>query len=169
MNKKTLERTLDAALAHHKAGQHADADRLYAQIRRTAPRLFDGWFLAGALAVQSDRPAEAVPLLLRALQIEPASSRTRLFLGMALADTGRFAEAEKPLRAGLQKHPDYPDAWENLAKTLAELGRPAEAEECQKRANSFRPNRPASDQILPNETEFDRLSNALRASGSAGF
>ena len=167
MNKKTLERTLDAALSHHRAGQHADADRLYAQIRRAAPRLFDGWFLAGALAVQSDRPAEAVPLLLRALQIEPASSKTRLFLGMALADTGRFAEAEKPLRAGLQKHPDYPEAWENLAKTLVELGRPAEAAECELRVNTLRPSGLDSVNDVSNGTEFERLRNTLRTAGSA--
>ena len=103
---------------------------LYARVRQAAPRLFDGWFLAGALALHSDRPAEALPLLSRALQIEPTSSKCRLFLGMALADVGRFSDAEKHLRAGLNKHPGHPEAWENLAKCLTELGRHAEADEC---------------------------------------
>jgi predicted Zn-dependent protease len=126
MNKKTLTRTLDTALDHHKAGRHAEAEMLYARVRQAAPRLFDGWFLAGALALHSDRQADALPLLTRALQIEPTSSKCRLFLGMALADVGRFEEAEKHLRAGLQKHPDHPEAWDNLAKCLTELGRHGE-------------------------------------------
>lgn len=139
MNKKTLGRLLDTALVHHKAGRHAEADVLYAQVREAAPRLFDGWFLSGALAIHADRPADAVPLLTRALQIESGSSKARLFLGMALADLGRYAEAEKPLRAALQKHPDHPEAWENLANCLMELGRPTEADECQRRVSALRP------------------------------
>ena len=139
MNKKTLDRTLDTAVAHHKAGEHADAARLYAQVCRAAPRLFDGWYLSGTLALHRDQPAEAVPLLTRALQLDAKSSKCRLFLGMALADCGRYAEAEKPLRSALEKHPDQPEAWENLAKTLTELGRASEAEECLRQVELHRP------------------------------
>jgi predicted Zn-dependent protease len=169
MNKRTLERTLDTALTYHKAGQHTEAAKLYAQVCRAAPRLFDGWYLAGTLAVQSDRPADAVPLLLRALQIEPTSSKCRLFLGMALADTGRFSEAEKPLRAGLQKHPDHPAAWENLAKALTELGRSDEAEECWQRVRSLQPLRLDFGEKPSIDTELGRLTEALRGSGGAGY
>jgi predicted Zn-dependent protease len=133
MNKKAIGRTLDAALALHKAHQHAEAAPLYAQVCQAAPKLFDGWFLAGTLALHDDRPADAVPLLTRAMRIDPTSSKCRLFLGMALADSGNFADAEKPLRAGLEKYPDHPAAWANLAKTLTELGRPSEAAECRER------------------------------------
>jgi tetratricopeptide (TPR) repeat protein len=143
MNKKTLGRLLDTALAHHKAGRHAEAALLYGQVREAAPRLFDGWYLAGALAIHADLPKDAVPLLTRALQIEPGSSKCRLFLGMALADLGRYAEAEKLLRSALQKHPDHPEAWANLAKVLVELGRPVEADECLRRVSALRPSRAA--------------------------
>lgn len=141
MNKKTLQRTLDAAVTAHKSGQHAEAERLYAQVRQGAPRLFDGWYLSGVLAVHEDRPADAVPFLTQALQLDKSSAETRLFLGMALADLGRFAEAVKPLRAALEKLPDHPEAWENLANSLAATGRPSEANECLRRVLAMQPHR----------------------------
>lgn len=141
MNKKTLLRTLDAAVTAHKSGQHQEAERLYAQVREGAPRLFDGWYLSGVLAVHADRPADAVPFLLHALQLDKSSAETRLFLGMALADLERYAEAVKPLRSALEKLPDHPAAWENLAKSLAATGRPAEADECLRRVLAMQPHR----------------------------
>lgn len=141
MNKKTLQRTLDAAVTAHKSGQHQEAERLYALVREGAPRLFDGWYLSGVLAVHADRPADAVPFLTHALQIDKSSAETRLFLGMALADLQRYAEAVKPLRSALEKLPDHPAAWENLAKSLAATGRSAEADECLRRVLAMQPDR----------------------------
>lgn len=141
MNKKTLQRLLDAAVTAHKTGQHQEAERLYAQVRQGAPRLFDGWYLSGVLAVHGDRPADAVPFLTQALQLDKNSAETRLFLGMALADLGRYAEAVKPLRSALEKLPDHPAAWENLAKSLAATGRSSEADECLRRVLAMQPDR----------------------------
>ena len=130
MNRKTLHRTLDSALEHHRSGRFEEAAGLYSQVCRSAPQLFDGWYLAGTLAVHRDRPEEAVPLLNRALRLSPGSAKCKLFLGMALADLGRFAEAERPLRDALTKHPNYPDAWENLNKTLRALDGSQAADSC---------------------------------------
>ena len=141
MNKKTLQRTLHAAVTAHKSGQHQEAERLYAQVREGAPRLFDGWYLSGVLAVHTDRPAEAVPFLIHALQLDKTSAETRLFLGMALADLGRYAEAVKPLRSALDKLPEHPAAWENLAKSLAATGRASEADECLRQVLAMQPHR----------------------------
>lgn len=141
MNRKTLTRMLDAALTHHKAGEHDQAARLYAQVCAELPKLYDGWYLAGALAFQTGRLEDAVTMLARALRLSPGASQCQLFLGMALADLGRFAEAEKPLRAGLAKHPAYPEAWENLADTLCALDRPAESAGCLRRVLALQPDR----------------------------
>lgn len=128
-----LERTLNTALALHKAGKSDEAACLYAQVRRAVPTLFDGWFLAGALAFQVGRLDDAVTLLTRAERLSPDSAECQLFLGMALADLGRYAEAELPLRTALAKHPSFPEAWENLAKAMFSLGRPTEATVCLRR------------------------------------
>jgi|GEM_PF-3162792 Putative Zn-dependent protease, contains TPR repeats len=143
MNRRKLQNTLDAALASHRAGQIEEAARLYAQVCHAAPRLFDGWYLAGALAFQrGGHLEEAIDYLTRALRLQPASVDCKLFLGMALADAGRYEEAEKPLRAALAKHKGFPEAWENLANVLCALGRPAaEAIECLRRSLALEPGR----------------------------
>jgi tetratricopeptide (TPR) repeat protein len=141
MNRKHLERNLQAAVDHQRAGRHDEAEALYAQCREAFPKVFDVWYLSGTLAVHRDQPEAAIPLLQRALRLSPSSSQCKLFLGMALADTGRFAEAEKPLRAALEKHPNYPEAWENLADCLCALDRVPEAVECLRRVLAQRPDR----------------------------
>jgi tetratricopeptide (TPR) repeat protein len=142
MNSKKLQRSLEAAVALQNAGQFDEAERYYAQVRRSAPKLFDGWYLSGTLAFQrGGHLEEAVDYLTRALRLSAGSSRCKLFLGMALADLGRYAEAEKPLRSALEKHPNHPEAWENLADTLSALGRPTEAADCLRRVLADQPDR----------------------------
>ncbi len=60
---------------------------------------------------------------------------------MAFADVGRFEEAVKFLRAGLEKHPGYADGWENLAIALAGLNRLVEAAECLRQVLALQPAR----------------------------
>jgi len=149
MNHRKLQRTLDTALALHQRGELAEAAKLYELACRTAPKVFDGWHLAGALAFQQGRTAEAVELLSTARRLDPASAPCKLFLGMALADLGRFEEAEKPLRSALEKLPAHPEAWLNLFRTLRALGRPAgDAINCLRRAIELEPNRATTHEQL---------------------
>jgi tetratricopeptide (TPR) repeat protein len=144
MNHKQLERTLNEACRLHRAGQLAEAVALYAQARRAAPMVYDCWYLAGTLELHRDCPAEAIPLLTRALQLArggPAAAQCRLFLGMAYADAGRPAEAVAPLRAALAKHPGYDEAWEALAGALLALGRQEEAADCLQGLLDLKPGR----------------------------
>lgn len=160
MNHKTLERTLNQALAHHRAGQLQDAARLYAQVRRSAPTVYDGWYLSGTNALHRDEPAEAIPFLTRALQLARSGGETsqcRLFLGVAYADAGRAAEAVPLLRSALVKHPGYDEAWETLAQALLVLGRRAEAAECLRGLLALKPLR---DDIRDRLAEIEQLETA---------
>lgn len=141
MNRKQLQRTLEAAIEHHKAGRHSEAEGLYRQACQSAPKVFDPWYLAGTLALHVGRLDDAVTLLTRALRIDPRAANAKLFLGMALADLRRYAEAEKPLRSALEKLPNYTDAWDNLATTLEALGRPAEAVDCLQKVLARQPDK----------------------------
>ena len=108
MNHKQIIKTLEDALALHKSFQHDEAERLYARVRAAAPKNFDAWFLSGAMAFQRGGHLEqAVDLLQRARKIQPISVECRLFLGMALADSSRFAEAEPHLVWVLKKLPAH--------------------------------------------------------------
>lgn len=133
MNHKTLEKTLTAALTHQRAGELDAAAKLYLQVRRSAPNVYDGWYLSGTNAIHRDQPTEAIPYLTRAMQLARGgreASQCRLFLGIAYADTGRSADAVPLLRAALGKHPEYEEAWEALTQALIVLDRPMEAADC---------------------------------------
>ena len=117
MNQKQRTNLLEEALALHRALQHDDAERIYSRVRAGYPRDFDAWFLSGAMAFQRGGHLEkAVELLEKARKIKPDSTECRMFLGMALADLGRFAEAEPHLSRALKKAPHQAEAWENLAR-----------------------------------------------------
>lgn len=133
---------LEAAIEHQKAGRHHEAETLYAEVRRDKPKLYDGWYLSGTLAFQRGGHLEkAVEYLSRARQLDRQAVECSLFLGMALADLARFAEAVKPLQAALKKFPAKAEAWENLAKSLEALSRTAEAIEAWEHALALRPER----------------------------
>jgi protein O-GlcNAc transferase len=149
MNQKQILKTLEEALALHKSFQHDEAERLYARVRAASPKNFDAFFLSGAMAFQRGGHLEqAVDLLQRARKLQPLSVECRLFLGMALADSARFAEAEPHLVWVLKKLPAQPEAWENLALCQRALGQPLEAIESLKTMISHQPANPAAHELL---------------------
>jgi protein O-GlcNAc transferase len=128
MNARQINARLEEALALHKSLQHDEAERLYAEVRKKAPKNFDAWFLSGAMAFQrGDHLDQAIHLLTRARKLQPLSVECRLFLGMALADADRCAEAEPHLSWVLKRIPPQAEALENLAKCQRALGRPRDA------------------------------------------
>ncbi|MFM8363629.1 MAG: tetratricopeptide repeat protein [Verrucomicrobiota bacterium] len=149
MNQKQITRTLEEALALHKSFQHDEAERLYARVRAASPKTFDAWFLSGAMAFQrGSHLDQAIDLLQRARKLQPLSVECRLFLGMALADANRFAEAEPHLSWVLKKIPAQPEAWENLARSQQGLGKPLEAIESLKNMIAHQPTNPAAHEFL---------------------
>ncbi len=140
---------LGEALALHKELRHDEAERLYSQIRSAAPKNFDGWFLSGAMAFQRGGHLEqAVELLERARRLDATSAPCRLFLGMALADLGRFAEAEPHLTRALKKAPHQAEAWENLSRCQRAMGHAEEAMASLEKFVSLQPANPAAHEQL---------------------
>lgn len=128
MNHKQRTNLLEEALALHKSHQHDEAERIYARVRRECPRDFDAWYLSGAMAFQrGGHLEESVELLKQARKLNAESIECRMFLGMALADLGRFAEAEPHLVRTLKKSPHMAEVWENLARCQRAMGLPLEA------------------------------------------
>jgi predicted O-linked N-acetylglucosamine transferase (SPINDLY family) len=128
MNNKQRINLLEEALALHKGLQHDEAERIYARVRAECPRDFDAWFLSGAMAFQRGGHLEkAAELLEKARKLKPDSIECRMFLGMALADLGRFQEAEPHLSRALKKAPHQAEAWENLSRCQWAAGHAAEA------------------------------------------
>lgn len=149
MNHKERTNLLEKALQLHKANNHDEADKIYAKVRKACPRDFDAWFLSGAMAFQrGDHLEQAVELLKTARQLNPSSIECRMFLGMALADIGRYMDATSHLEAAVKKFPRQTEVWKNLAKCKHSTGHLSGAREALEKFTELEPNNPASHEML---------------------
>lgn len=149
MNTKQRINLLEEALSLHKTHQHDEAERIYAQVRRECPKDFDAWYLSGAMAFQrGGHLEEAVELLQQARKLNAESVECRMFLGMALADLGRHAEAEPHLVRAVKKAPHRPEVWENLANCQRAIGLPREAMESLKKFTDLQPQNANAHELL---------------------
>ena len=143
-----LQRLLQDALAHHRAGRLAEADVLYAQVLKAAPLNFDAVQLAGVVALQQGRHPTALTLLTRALKLKPRSDVCLMRLGITLNALGRFAEAEQRLRASLALTPSLGETWYHLAGALRGLGRATDAIAAYEQALQLKPDYPEAHDHL---------------------
>jgi len=161
MNHKQRTNLLEEALSLHQANQHDEAERIYAKVRRECPKDFDAWYLSGAMAFQrGGHLEEAIELLQRARKLNADSIECRMFLGMALADLGRHAEAEPHLVRALKKSPHMVEMWENLARCQRAMGLPHEALESLGKFAQIQPSNATAHELLG---EFAAVVNGFAA------
>lgn len=123
------------------------------------------YYLGTLALLDKDGPRfdEAIVELQRELALYPEDEPTQLYLGMALVESKRFAEALPPLAAlGRSEHPSV-EALHFLGRCLIGLDRPAEAVEPLRRARSLADSEKADDwQVARIEYQ---LAQALRRQG----
>lgn len=134
-----LQRLLQDAVTHHRAGRLNEAAAIYTRLRAVAPRNFDVVHLSGVVALQQGRIPEAIDWLQKACQLSPQSHVCRMRLGLALMGAGRAKEAEPHFRETLRVQPDFVEGWDNLAYCLKAQDRLKEAVECHERATTLNP------------------------------
>ena len=105
-------RAVDAAIARRDFSNKTIA--LAASVARRAPGIAKARFVYGSLLLQGGRPAEAIPELAAAVQLDPARVPGRVNLGNAYLSVGRRAEAEAQYRAALSAEPGNPAVLERL-------------------------------------------------------
>ncbi len=96
----------------------------------------------GVALVGLGRPAEAEPLLRRALAIRPDYPEAQSALGAVLAGGGRVDDALPLFARAVALEPRYADAWANYAEALATKGRLKEAAAAFRRAIELEPGNP---------------------------
>jgi predicted O-linked N-acetylglucosamine transferase (SPINDLY family) len=94
-----------------------------------APASVDARYLLGSSLLDLGHPGEALSHLDRATKLQPGLARAWRDAGRALAGTGRLAEAEALLRAGIEQHPRDPDLHHHLGNVLSLMRRPWDAAE----------------------------------------
>lgn len=86
--------------------------------------------------MQLNRSGEAVPLIQKALKIDPNVPRAHLDLGILYADAGRRDEALRELKTAVRLSPSDPNPHWRLARLYQAMGNKAEANaEFQKTSN----------------------------------
>jgi protein O-GlcNAc transferase len=120
------EQTLAAAVAHHRAGRLADAERLYRAVCDNDPNNARAFHLWGVAAHQLGRP-DAASLVGRAVALDPALAEAHNDRGVILAANGSFADAIPCFERAVALNPGYSEARNNLGRALQSLGRFDEA------------------------------------------
>src|SRR6185436_5804458 len=106
-------------VAQGKTGEAMDAYRRAIEIDT-----FDAWSMnnLGLLLFETNRADEALPLLVKAVELRHGVPSFHNNLGMVLEHTGRFKAAAAAYKAALTVDPGYDKATRNLARVEAVQG-----------------------------------------------
>ena len=114
--------SLEAGLAHHRAGRLPQAEAVYRQILATQPDHADAVFLLGVAALQTGDPARALHLIIRAVKLQPRNSAYHSNMAVALRALGRRGEAIASYREALLHQPGNLETDIELELLLGECG-----------------------------------------------
>ena len=88
-----LADALNAALAHHHAGRHHDAEILFRQVLDEKPDIPDAWLLLGLTLSAQNKLDDAIAAYRRAIGYAPQSAAARVNLAEALMQTGNVSRS----------------------------------------------------------------------------
>jgi tetratricopeptide (TPR) repeat protein len=120
--------SLEAGLAHHRAGRLPQAEAIYRQILASQPDHADAVFLLGVAALQTGHPDRALDLFSRAVRLQPRNSAYHSNMAVALRALGRRGEAIASYREALLHQPGNLETHIQLGLLLGECGEVASEE-----------------------------------------
>jgi tetratricopeptide (TPR) repeat protein len=117
-----LDNLMQQALDHHHKGRLADAERLYRRILQQQPNHASAMHHLGVVAQQSGHLHDAVELMRRSIELDPATVAYRKNLAQALRSAMRFSDARDVLAEILASSPDDPFVRHEYGLILDKLG-----------------------------------------------
>jgi predicted O-linked N-acetylglucosamine transferase (SPINDLY family) len=131
--------SFDDALRLHRQGRIEEAERAYLQILAAQPGHPGGLHLLGVIRQQQGRHEEALELIGRAIEVNPAKAVYRNNYGAALLSLKRLSEAAESFQRALAICPHYPDALANLGMVQTMREEEAAAETSLRQALQIQP------------------------------
>jgi predicted O-linked N-acetylglucosamine transferase (SPINDLY family) len=119
--------SLQAAMAHHKAGRLTEAAKAYNRLLQQMPGNFGCIYSLAMIYAQQGNFDAAADMFGRAAQIRPDLLDVHYNLAVALSMAGRIADAALSYEKVLKIDPRHANARNNYAITLLQGGRPADA------------------------------------------
>ncbi|OWY38795.1 hypothetical protein CEK28_11950 [Xenophilus sp. AP218F] len=144
------------AQQQHARGEWDAAESAYRGFLNLPERAAEARHWLGFLLLQRDRPAEALPLLIEAVERDGSHPEWHFNLGLAHARLEQAAAAAAALTVAVERSPRQYYYWTNLAAQLTALRRYADAERACRQALAL-------DEDCPDGHYL--LSAALRAQG----
>ena len=151
-----IDRLLESATEHHRAGNLPEARRLYAQFLAANPTHDLALFRSGLLDLQDRRLDASLGSLQKAALAVPGNARYQFGLGQVLDALQRWDEAADAYRHALANDPASHEAHVALGMALQQGGRPAQAAAAYRAALALR----AEDPVT-----LSNLGAALREAG----
>ena len=134
----TLEALRARGISFHRAGQYAEAERIYADVLRQNPRDLGTLLLQSAALRTLGRSEEALAHTRAALALQPTAEAYRQ-QGMALRDIGRSSEAVASFDQAIALEPSSVEAHTSRGILLQQMRRTEEALASFDRALALRP------------------------------
>ena len=158
---------LETATERHRAGDLAEARRLYAEVLRAEPAHDLALFRLGLVELQEGRHEAAATLIRAAADRVPGNARYQLGLAQALQSLERWTDAAAALRRALDLDPDSFDARLELGVALQRGGDPAAAVAAYRAALMRKPEDPRAlgnlGAVLREMGELDEAARLLDA------
>jgi tetratricopeptide (TPR) repeat protein len=149
----STQNTLKKALALHQAGRLGEAEALYVEILKVAPREANAHNLLGVILRDRNQFDSAIRSISQALELRPTDSAYYNNLGTCYLHKKEFIAADALFRHATGLNPDNADAWSNLGAALRKLLRLDEAIQALLKAINLAP-----EALLPRCT----LANVLQ-------
>ncbi len=135
----STDQLLASAINQHRAGQLAEAERIYREILAAEPQHADALHLLGVIAHQRDQHEAAVDLIGRAIACGAPLAQHHFNLGLALAALGRADEAAAQFGRAIALKSDYAEAHASLGDAYRAQGLLDQALASYQRAEALRP------------------------------
>ena len=129
----------EQAIAAHRAGDLATAERLYDTLLESIPDHAGLRHLAGTLQLQRGQFDEAILHLRYAVELNPDDSQSQNNMGVALQSLGNWEEAARSFEATIKLDPDNAEALFNLGKIMQSRGLARDAAKCFERSLELNP------------------------------
>ncbi len=174
---RAIEKDPKEALAHAVAAVAAtfrrDIDRAQSEIDIALslnPNMAMAYNIQGGIRIYLGRPEEAIPLIERAMRLDPAANQQFLhFLGMANLLAGKYETAAAALRERIRLIPNTDFSRSLLASALGYLGQIEEARRVWQELKEINPKYSFQEHLgrLPfrNEEEAQRITDGLKKAG----
>ena len=123
-------------------GKLQDAEAIYKDLISIGTSNHIVYGNLAAICLLQSRHDESIPLLQKAIQLNPNDPDTYINLGNALQEQGELTPAIASYNTALQLKPSYPEAHNNLGTALQEQGELTAAIASFKKALQLNPNNP---------------------------